>query len=357
MKTFVKIIAGIILLAVLIFGFLIIYATLDDYKPKIQELVFKSDNPDTYPGLSEIDILIWNIGYCGLSDDMDFFYDGGKQVRTSKKNVLRNLESVINLLKTNDTLEFILLQEVDKNSKRSYHINEYDSINNRLSGYWSFFGKNYDVFFVPLPPNEPMGSVESGLQTLSRYVPGNSSRWSFPGKFGWPKSLFMLDRCFLVNRYPLRNGKELLIINTHNSAYDGGALKKHEMAYLQKWLMDEYAKGNYIIVGGDWNQSPPAFKPEYIDNVFDDVDFALIANDFMPDGWQWVYDPKVPSNRRVISPYVKGKTPTTVIDFLLISPNIEKKNVETINLDFKYSDHQPVLAKLKLIMVDSNVKQ
>ena len=171
MKTILKIIVGIIILIVLILGFLIIYASLDDYKPGSEELVFKSESPDTYPGWPEIDVLIWNIGYCGLSDDMDFFYDGGKQVRTSRENVLRNLEKVIDLLKMNDSLEFILLQEVDRNSKRSYHINEYDSINNSLSDYWSFFGKNYDVFFVPLPPNEPMGKVESGLQTLSKSVP------------------------------------------------------------------------------------------------------------------------------------------------------------------------------------------
>ena len=348
MKNLIRIILGILLIAILIPGFLIIYATIDDYKPDDIETVFKSDNPDTYDFGNEIDIIIWNIGYCGLSEDMDFFYDGGKQVRTSKENVLENLENVIKKLKSIDTLEFLLLQEVDKNSKRSYYINEYDSINSCLKEYWSFFGKNYDVFFVPLPPNEPMGSVESGLQTLSRYVPSGSERWNFPGKFGWPKRLFMLDRCFLVNRYPLGTGKELLIVNTHNSAYDGGVLKKHEMEHLRKWLLSEYSNGNYIIVGGDWNQSPPSFKPEYEENVFDSVDFSLIPADYLPPDWNWVFDPKFPTNRRLVKAYIKGETPTTIIDFYLISPNIEMLEVETINLDFRNSDHQPVKAKFKL---------
>ncbi len=349
MKTLFKIFLGLIIFTILILGFLIIYAAFDDYKPDPQELVFKSDNPDTYPDWHEIDIMIWNIGYCGLSSEMDFFYDGGDQVRTSKANVIRNLENIIDQLKINDTLEFILLQEVDINSKRSYHINEYDSISSNLSKYWSFFGKNYDVFFVPVPPDDPMGRVESGLQTLSKFVPTNSIRWSFPGKFPFPKSLFMLDRCFLVTRYNLGNGKELLIINTHNSAYDGGALKKHEMAYLKTWLLDEYSKGNFIITGGDWNQSPPSFSPEYTDNVFDTVDFSPIAIDYLPAEWKWVYNKSIATNRRVASPFVKGVTPTTVIDFFLVSPNIEVINAETINMDFKYSDHQPVIAKFKLL--------
>jgi len=85
----------------------------------------------------------------------------------------------------------------------------------------------------------------------------------------------MLDRCFLVNRYPLKNGKELLIVNTHNSAYDNGTLKKQEMAFLKQWLLDENNKGNYIVVGGDWNQCPPRFKPDYNDNAFDAVDYFV----------------------------------------------------------------------------------
>jgi hypothetical protein len=32
-----------------------------------------------------------------------------------------------------------------------------------------------------------------------------SSATAFPGNYSWPMSLFMLDRCFLVNRYTLAN--------------------------------------------------------------------------------------------------------------------------------------------------------
>ncbi len=350
MKTILKVIFWIFVLGILVFASLIFYATITDYKPAKMEVVLESTTTDNFPEWTEIDLMIWNIGYCGLDSDMDFFYDGGEKVRTSRDQVITNLQNVIAELQKNDSLEFILLQEVDVKSKRSYNICEYDSIAAALPNYKSFFGKNYDVFFVPLPPADPMGKVKSGLQTLSKASPSGSVRWSFPGKFAWPKSLFMLDRCFLVNRYPMASGKELLIINTHNSAYDaGGVLRTQEMAYLKEFLIREYEKGNYVLVGGDWNQSPPAFKPEFKADVFDNVDFTLIPNGYLPDDWKWAFDPIFASNRRVVTSYKRGVTPTTIIDFYLLSPNIEMVKVSTIDKEFKNSDHQPVRLKVRLI--------
>ena len=36
---------------------------------------------------AEISLLTWNIGYCGLDKEMDFFYDGGTKVITPKENM------------------------------------------------------------------------------------------------------------------------------------------------------------------------------------------------------------------------------------------------------------------------------
>src|SRR3712207_7070413 len=44
-------------------------------------------------------------------------------------------------------------------------------------------------------------------------------------------------------------------INTHCSAYDkGGKMKLEQMKYLSQFIDSEYKKGNYVLVGGDWNQ-------------------------------------------------------------------------------------------------------
>ena len=349
MKAFKFILKGIILLIIL-FGLFLLFATVTNYKPEISESVFESSLPDTIPVETNIDFMIWNIGYCGLSADMDFFYDGGVQVRTSKANVFSNIENNLRLVQNNDSLDFILLQEVDEYSKRSYYTNQIDSLDNRLVNHKSFFAKNYDVKFVPIPPKNPLGRVKSGINSYSLYTPSSATRFSFPGSFDWPVSIFNLDRCFLVMRFPTANGKEFLVINTHNSAYDDGSLKKQEMDYLKTFLLNEYAKGNYIIVGGDWNQNPPELDQKIFGKKATAKRFVLnpIPIDYLPSEWNWIFNSEISSNRYLNMPYNKDESTKVTIDFYLASPNIEKVDVKVIDLDFKHSDHQPVICVVKL---------
>lgn len=347
MKKLLKLLLYLIIIIVVAFAVFLIYASLDDYKPDEKITVFTSENPDLLSDTTEYSIMIWNIGYCGLNKEMDFFYDGGKNVRPLENKVKENIQGVKLFLQNNKNTDFILIQEVDKHSKRSYYFNEFDTIANTFPERICAYGKNYDVFFVPTPPNDPMGKVNSGLMTVSKYTPENFVRYSFPGNYSWPTGLFMLDRCFLVSRFKITNEKELLIINTHNSAYDDGSLKAQQMEYLKTFLKNEYKKGNYIVVAGDWNQCPPNFKPEFKQNIMDTIVKTDIPPDYLPK-WTWLYDNTLPTNRRVTAPYKKGKTLTTVIDFLLLSPNIKSVSVKNINVGFEFSDHQPVKAKFKL---------
>ena len=350
MKLLRKIFKTILVLIILILiGFVVIiaYAVISDYRPKDETVLFTSPKPDTLTDSAEISLMTWNIGYCGLDSEMDFFYDGGTKVRTTDQKSRENLKKVKTFLAHNDTIDFFLIQEIDKDSKRSYHMNEYDTITRTLARYNPFFGKNYDVFFVPVPPTNPMGKVISGLATFSAYKPSSSIRYSFPGKYGFPKQLFMLDRCFLVNRYPLINGKELLIINTHNEAFDPGEIRRAQMAFLKEFLLSEYEKGNYIVAGGDWNQSPPEFKPDFAHNRVNE-DQMMIPADYLSPGWKWIYDSRTPTNRSVVAAYDQDTTETTVIDLFLLSPNITEISVECIDLNFENSDHNPVRIKVKL---------
>lgn len=349
MKKIIKTVILIVAVPLIGLAGLIIYSSVTDYKPKKIVNVFKADNDfDQIEDSTILNLMIWNIGYCGLGADMDFFYDGGEQVRTSEENVFLNLNAVKEFILKNNNIDFWLFQEIDKDSKRSYYINQYKAIDSLLNEYTGFFGKNYDVGFVPQPFTDPMGKVVSGLATFSELKPITSDRYSFPGNYDFPVSLFMLDRCFLVNRYKVKNGKELIVINTHNSAYDDGSLKAEQMKFLQEFLQKEYENGNYIIVGGDWNQCPPNFKTNFANHIFDDVNVSYIDENYLSEAWQWVYSNNIPTNRRVKTTYKKGKTATTVIDFYLISPNLKLLNTENIDLDFQNSDHQPVRMQVQL---------
>ena len=350
MKLFKKILKTIgisIILAVIGLGGIILFAVISDYKPAERVMIAARESPARLADSAEISALIWNIGYCGMDKDMDFFYDGGTKVFTPRERCIENLMEVIKFLKKNDTIDFILLQEVDVKSKRSYRINENKTMTEHLKTHTSYFAPNYDVFFVPVPPSSPMGKVFSGLSTLTKQESSSAVRFSFPGEYGFPKQLFMLDRCFLVNRYPLSNGKELVLINTHNEAFDPGQIRKAQMEYLKSFMLEEYNKGNYILAGGDWNQCPPGLKPAFRRNVIN-TEQMVLNSDYLPGEWTWAYDRTAPSNRSVTEPYDQSTTTTTVIDYFLLSPNIQRLSVKCINLNFKNSDHNPVILKAKL---------
>jgi endonuclease/exonuclease/phosphatase family metal-dependent hydrolase len=354
LKRILKIFLIIIALLIIGFAVLIVYAVASDYKPEDKKLIAQPDNPSMLNDSVCYSLLIWNIGYAGLDKDMDFFYDGGTKVITPENNCQQNISGIVDFLKNNDTIDFILLQEVDRDSKRSYHIDEYEKIASSLSDHKAFFAKNYDVFFVPTPPSKPMGKVKSGIAAYSKFTPVSSTRFSLPGDFGFPTQLFYLDRCFMVNRFKIENGKELVLINTHNEAFDeSGDIRMAQMANLKEFILNEYDSGNYVITGGDWNQYPPEFKPAFSDNEaftgqIGNFNLVGIESDYMPGDWKWVFDPAAPSFRTLLTAYDPATTPTCICDIFLISPNIETVSVKCHHLGFANSDHNPVIIQVKI---------
>lgn len=344
----VRLLVFLLLVPLGAFLLFLLYASVDDYRPGEKVAIQVEGNATILPDTTELELVIWNIGYGGLDASMDFFYDGGGQMRPDEKGVVRNMEGIASILAGFKDYDFVLLQEVDRDSKRSYHRQQDREIAEVFADHTSWFGLNYDVFFVPIPLSEPMGKVESGLMTLSKSVPASVDRHGFPGNYAWPMKLFMLDRCFLVSRHPVSTGKELLVVNTHNSAYDDGSLRKEQMEYLQQFLLDEYQKGNWVIVGGDWNQTPFGFNPWLPSHRFDTINLTYVDKDYPAPGWSWAYDTEKPTNRRVGIPYERATSLTTVIDYYLLSPNVEVYSVETIDFDFRFSDHQPVILKARL---------
>lgn len=288
-------------------------------------------------------IVSWNIGYAGLGNDMDFFYDGGTRMRTSEAHTVGNLHGIIDFLKTQKA-DIILLQEVDFGSRRSYGINEYDSIRAALPGYFGWWGLNYKADFVPIPVTNPMGRVESGVIILTRWKPEEVTRYAYPGGFSFPVRLFNLKRCLLSAEIPVRDSvgavRTLYVNNTHNTAYDTGHMRSGELAFLNAFLTGK----RYAITMGDWNSTPPGYTPSSAAIADKHFSPLQIERDAFPADMTFVYDPTTPSVRYGYEPYRAGSTTTTVIDFALCGPGIEPVAFETIDLGFKKSDHNPVAA-------------
>lgn len=355
MKVFIKILR-VLLIFILIFfvgiSSFLFYFTRTDYQPKPEEKIIIR-NSASWQEIDSVPLtfITWNIGYCGLDKDMDFFYDGGKKVRPTESEFQKNLNGVFDFLSKNDSVDFILLQEVDSFSKRSYYTGQVSLFSKALQHYSWCFATNYNVKLVPLPVFNPMGKVLSGITTFSKYTPGDCRRYSYPVNYSWPMSIFMLDRCFMVQRYKLSSGnKELVLINLHNSAFsDADVLRLYETWMLRSFLLSEFEKGNFVIVGGDWNQNTPDYnKLSFISGFNKKTGLPKLPADYLPQGWKIVHDTLLPTNRDVETPYVHGKTPTTIYDFFITSPNITVERVNVINCGFEFSDHQPVYMRVWL---------
>jgi endonuclease/exonuclease/phosphatase family metal-dependent hydrolase len=346
----IKVLVGILLIpAGIILGFLL-FLTVMDFHPAEKETILIRGNGMIRPPLkNDFTFLTWNIGYGGLGKKMDFFYEGGTRVRPEKKEFTGYLEGIYQCLSSMDSIDFILLQETDIHSQRSYFTDEVAEIGKILPGRCSLFAKNYDSWFVPVPIYNPMGRVVSGIACYPKYKPIIAERIDLGTRFSWPKQLVLLKRCIMVMRYKVTSGKELVIVNLHNSTFDkGGTLRKRELKKLHSFVLSEYSKGNYVITGGDWNTNPRCFRPESM--ISGDLAKAIdpiLDSTFLP-GWRFAFDPSAPTNRDVDMPYQKGKTQTTIIDFYVVSPNVEVELIHTVATGFNFSDHQPVVMKVTL---------
>lgn len=295
--------------------------------------------------IDTLKIVSWNIGYAGLGDDMDFFYDGGKSVQCSKERTEANLQSIVTFLKQHRDADFILLQEVDFDSKRSYHINEYEYIRAAIPEFMGWRGLNYVSTFVPIPLTDPIGSVKSGVVILSKYAPTEVLRLAYPRGFSFPIRLFNLKRCLLTASFKVSGRGNMLYINTtHNTAYDTGNMRKDELDFLRNYL-----KGKPLaITAGDWNCTPPGYTPSKAE--LEDPNFSplpLYKEEF-DASWQFLSDTGTYSTRYGYEPYNPKTTTRTILDFALLGSDIEPISAKTIELNYKNSDHNPVIFQIAI---------
>ena len=352
-KRLIRFLIKLCIFIVCFFLIVFIFFTITEFKPKEREKVNVSGEGffTLNPGDS-FQVMSWNIGYGALGDNADFFMDHGDMVQTaSRDRINKNLNSIRN--KIQDTKPQILfLQEVDISSKRARHVNELSSFRNHLNNYSSAFATNFKVTYLPYPLFDTIGHVHSGIATFSKYTIGDAERIQLPSSFIWPVSTVNLKRCLLITRLPIKDSdKELVLINLHLEAYDSGKGKELQTEKLLEILKEEKEKGNYVIAGGDFNQS------------FDSVDLSkyplneklwtpgtIKVKDF-GEGWQTFMDSETPSCRSLDQPYKdadKDHFQYYVIDGFIVSDNIKVDSFHTENLDFVASDHNPVLMKVTL---------
>ena len=349
-------IAGIVLLVLL--GY-IIYLYVSYHRiPDNQELTVETISEEEKAGNQltpgqKYSALTYNVGFGAYTPDFSFFMDGGKSSwAKSKESVKETIKGAGELVASRNP-DFALLQEVDLNSTRSYHVDEYSVLKETIPAYDSIFAQNYDSAFLFYPFTQPHGKSRSGLALFSKYPVTDSLRRSFPVSTSFSK-FFDLDRCYSISRVPVDNGRELVIFELHMSAYgNSDAIREGQINMLAEDMAKEYEAGNYVICGGDFNHDLKASE----DDSEDRESWAYpFPREKLPEHFGFCIDQLTEeekaslwdSARNADMEYVPGETYTVTLDGFIISDNVECLSYEDIETGYSYSDYDPVYMEFKL---------
>lgn len=361
-----KVLKGLLIVLVLLLFSATVFIVLlafNEYRPDdVTELdVYEVTDTNLVSLDTDIKVLTFNTGYASLSETEDFVMDGGVKAKMdTEAEVQANVDGIIEIIQQQDA-DITMLQEVDVDSKRSYYIDQLDAYQDALSQN-SVFAYNYRCIFVPFPVStQAMGEVNSGVATFADYSIESATRIQAPGSAGWPMQLAHLKRCFLISRYNIDGSdKQLIVINVHLSAYDDGERRAEETAALLSTMTEETSKGNYVVVGGDFNQALPGSYTE-VDNettytypILETTEWfapPIAYQGFLDNDFTFYADITTPTCRLLDKPLDKVNDELNqyyVIDGFIVSSNVTVDHYETVDAGFEYSDHNPVAINITL---------
>ena len=357
MKKFLKIILCLLPALVLTVGAYAAYVLID-YDRLEDMLVLETANPfapeartedfEILKAGEEKRILSWNIGFGAYTADYSFFMDGGREARARTPIDCEFAASSVMTEAENTGADFVLVQEVDEYGTRSHHVNQRAMLESGKPLWSTVFAQNYDSSYLFYPFHQPIGANRSGMMTMSRFEIESALRRSLPVEGGFNK-FFDLDRCYSVSRIPVDNGKTLCLYNLHLSAYTSdGSIATEQLAILLEDMAAEYAAGNYVIAGGDFNKDLWGDSSVYTGIPITEASWAQpFPMELLPEGIILVdsLNPEKPvaSCRDAGEPYMPGKTFTLTLDGFMISDNVELVSCGVLDRGFAVSDHNPVV--------------
>ncbi|MBR1861556.1 MAG: endonuclease/exonuclease/phosphatase family protein [Lachnospiraceae bacterium] len=359
MRKFVRVlkIFGIVLGSLLVLAIAYVLYVFIDYHRLEDHLAVEVDAAKVGPVIQaitpgdELTAVSYNIGFGAYDPEFTFFMDGGRSSWAKSRDSVLGLVNGAGDLAMSFDPDFVLFQEIDFDSTRSYHIDQYELLRDKYADYDSVLGINYDSPFLFYPFYQPHGASRAGVGTFSRYGITACERRSLPISGGLSKFVD-LDRCYTVSRVPVSNGKELILINVHMSAYGSSPeIREGQTEMLKEELEKEYEAGNYVIVGGDFNHDLKLAEDmetyswaHYYDRSKIPEHFSFVIDFFsdkekakMPDTCRdagVVYDPET--------------TYTVTLDGFIVSDNVKVLSYENYEESFLYSDHDPVIMSFML---------
>lgn len=310
--------------------------------PEVEAVPLNPSTKNLPPASSELSLATWNVGYAGMGRESDFILDKGEQKRPlSPQLVDENLEALTSVA-VKLAADVIFFQEMAKPSWNTYGRDVLESFSINLKDHQSTFGADILTRYVPLPLR-----VEIGNATFFKVRPESAERRGLPLEPTFAYGVFR--KAYRMHVLRLGQNPRWTLINIHLSAFDSesSAVRERQLTSVLSFAETEYEMGNHVVIGGDWNlrlaetEFPHKTPEEFLFWIRD------VPSDQVPKGWKWGVDPIRPTVRTANAPYEDGKNYRLIVDGFLVSPNVDIEGVETIDLNFENSDHNPVTIKVR----------
>lgn len=293
------------------------------------------------PASNSISITTWNVGYGALGAGADFVADGGESMRALNAREITEASNEIGRVAGRFNSRVLFFQELSDANFLTRNVPLIDIIEDNLTDYSSVYWEG--LGFSTAPKSLQMSH---GMGVYAQNRVDVSHAYELPQEPGF---FFMgIKRYYaaIVSEVPIRgSSRKWILLNIHLSAFDEDAgVRRAQIGAVFDFAKAEYAKGNYVVIGGDWNMkiSPTEFPhttaDEYLFWVYD------FPKDLMPKGWKFATDNNTPTVRTLQKPYVAGENYTMIIDGFAYSPNVRLQDITTLDMQFGQSDHHPVTA-------------
>ncbi len=339
---------GLVIFLVVLVGlgyFLIRYL---NYFPADKEnvIIVCKQPPKLKKGM-KLRLLSWNIQY-GASRKYHFFYDGGKAVYSTKKDVEKTLKAISDVIKEVKP-DVILWQEVDRHSRRTSFIDEAKWLLKAHPEFKCWTSTPYHKSsYIPAPSHQHLKQVQMDLTVFSKYSIRQATRHALPMlKESFLRRAFNLKRAVFEVHLPVEKSTDLVLLDTHLSAFSfgDGTLDKQVAKLLQLGMQLE-KQGFPWVLSGDFNLLPPGDNPErlgkdaqYYSEKHNPIE--ILYKTFTPALTIEQYD-KNRSKYNTYLPFGAKKTDRW-IDHTFVGQKVKVLNYQPLQKYSNISDHLPIV--------------
>lgn len=315
------------------------------YSPKQEEQVETLTYSQSKKLGDTAKILTFNTAHAALGSESDYKKEGGKTPRASADIILKNargIAEIINLSKA----DIVLLQDVDTDSYRSRYVDEASYYIDSGKFSHSAFSHSIKTKSTSLLP--PYRKLSSGNMTLSKAEISGSKRVSLPS-FKGELAEAKFKSNMLISQFPLENGKSLYVINFELGKYLSQEDAKEQFSALMSYAESLYSGGDYVLLGGSFHRQVEGTLERYPLSERNRYKPSVLSFDEVASGWKLTFDATVPTARILDAPFDNAaeEKQAFVSDGFILSPNLDVKLCVTVDQQFEYSAHNPVMLEIQ----------